>query len=211
MFRPENRRSKKKKSKISNRLSFSRENFPSVTSPSSSKTNREGRFNYSVTVQLSMIFSTAAINETLHNGTLQRVTRVGNTHFLRCVVHSFPRIWIGATYVSRRIKIPRFNVTHHRAEGVRRDEVCISCVTNRSTKSIFLIGISSTASLAVTLRYLIPPQLDIYIVHLRVIIIAVRFPIRIEQMYSFERVFFSVHKTTKETTFKMEKRKETDI
>lgn len=83
MFRPENRRSKKKKSKISNRLSFSRENFPSVTSPSSSKTNREGRFNYSVTVQLSMIFSTAAINETLHNGTLQRVTRVGNTHFLR--------------------------------------------------------------------------------------------------------------------------------
>lgn len=105
-------------------------------------------------------------------------------------MHSFPRIWIGATYVSRRIKIPRFNVTHHRAEGVRRDEVYISCVTNRSTKSIFLIGISSTASLAVTLRYLIPPQLDIYIVHLRVIIIAVRFPIRIEQMYSFERVFF---------------------
>lgn len=83
MFRPENRRSKKKKSKISNRLSFSRENFPSVTSPSSSKTNREGRFNYSVTVQLSMIFFTAAINETLYNGTLQRVTRVGNTHFLR--------------------------------------------------------------------------------------------------------------------------------
>lgn len=27
----------------------------------------------------------------------------------------------------------------------------------------------------------------------------------------FVRVFFSVHKTTKETTFKMEKRKETDI
>ena len=39
----------------------------------------------------------------------------------------------------------------------------------------------------VTLRYLIPPQLDIYIVN-RVIIIADR--LRIRQMYSFERVLF---------------------
>lgn len=39
----------------------------------------------------------------------------------------------------------------------------------------------------VTLRYLIPPQLDIYIVN-RVIIIAAR--LRIEQIYSFERVLF---------------------
>lgn len=53
----------------------------------------------------------------------------------------------------------------------------------------------------VTLRYLIPPQLDIYIVN-RVIIIVAR--LRIRQIYSFERVlfFFLFFAHTKQETTK---------